>query len=173
MNKLKGLQIYLAGSIDKCPNLGMVWREKITPILKGFGLIVNNPMDKNKVSANDLKKRAERILWKKNGNYKKLSKWMKGIRKKDLELVDRSDLFLIYLDLDIFTCGSFNELFRAVKQNKQIFIVCKQGKQHIPDWLFGMIDHQFMYENFESMFDYLSLVDKGSLTHDRWLFMDR
>ena len=46
MNRLKGMRTYLAGAMDRVPDGGAGWRDKITPLLKKMGVVVLNPCDK-------------------------------------------------------------------------------------------------------------------------------
>ena len=46
MNRLKGMRTYLAGAMDRVPDGGTGWRDKITPLLERMGVIVLNPCDK-------------------------------------------------------------------------------------------------------------------------------
>ena len=46
MNRLKGMRTYLAGAMDRGPDGGAGWRDKIKPLLERMGVIVLNPCDK-------------------------------------------------------------------------------------------------------------------------------
>ena len=46
INRLKGMRTYLAGAMDRVPDGGVVWRDKITPLLESKGVVVLNPCDK-------------------------------------------------------------------------------------------------------------------------------
>ena len=48
MNRLKRQRVYLAGAMDRVPDRGATWRENITPFLKDLGLVVFNPIKKQK-----------------------------------------------------------------------------------------------------------------------------
>ena len=38
MSKLKGMRTYLAGAMDRVPDGGTGWRNRITPMLKSLGV---------------------------------------------------------------------------------------------------------------------------------------
>ena len=44
--KLNGMRTYLAGAMDRVPDGGVGWRNRISPILKSIGVTVLNPCDK-------------------------------------------------------------------------------------------------------------------------------
>ena len=102
MNRLKNQRAYLAGAIDRCPNLGIAWRESITPFLKEKGVTVLNPMKKSINLGNETgESRDHRLKLKESENYDQLSVMMKEIRNIDLRMVDISDFLIVNIDLDI------------------------------------------------------------------------
>ena len=40
------MRTYLAGAMDRVPDGGAGWRDKITPLLERMGVVVLNPCDK-------------------------------------------------------------------------------------------------------------------------------
>ncbi len=46
MNRLDGMRTYLAGAMDRVPDGGVGWRNRITPMLKSLGVTVFDPCDK-------------------------------------------------------------------------------------------------------------------------------
>jgi nucleoside 2-deoxyribosyltransferase len=139
---------YLAGPIDRCPDLGITWRKKISKFLNKINIKVNDPLLKlTELGREDLESRDKRKTYKEKKDYKSLSKIMKEIRKEDLNLVKKSDIIIANIDLNIYSCGTLEEIFLAKKLNKKIFIHVKQGKINTPDWLFGVVDHKFIFSN--------------------------
>lgn len=147
---------YLAGPIDRCPNLGVSWRKDLSKILMGLNLVVNDPLLKSTKQGNeDIESRKLRNYCKKKKDYNLLSKIMKEIRNEDLKLVKKSDMIIANIDTEIYTCGTLEELFLAKKLGKKIFIRVKQGKINTPDWLFGVLDHNFIFSNWVDLVEFV------------------
>ena len=177
MGRLKGSCCYLSGSIDASPDLGSSWRDKITPLLNDYGVQVYNPLKKPLAMPCETEFRGERVCWKQEGRYEKLATYMKYIRHIDLRLCDRSDFCVAYLDNTIQACGTWEEVFTINRQYKPCLVVCKQGKQAIPDWLFGVLPVQFLMGSFDELFEYLDYVDKAEgedfTDLGRWVFLEQ
>lgn len=173
MGNLKGNQVYLVGPIDRAPDSGAGWRNQIKPLLiERFGLKVFDPLNKPLKSfvEGDLNTKL-RHEWKNKKKYKKLSHTMKAIRATDLRCCDLSHFIIAYLDIDIYSCGTFEEIFLANRQKKPVLIWCKQGKKAIPDWLFGTLPHQMMFGSMKKLIKYLDKIDtsKEERIMNRWL----
>jgi nucleoside 2-deoxyribosyltransferase len=161
---------YLAGPIDRCPDLGMTWRKKISKFLEKVNIKVNDPLLKStQKGKEDLESRKKRLLCKERKDYNSLKKIMEEIRKEDLKLVKNSNMLIANIDLDIYSCGTLEEIFLAKKLNKKIFIHVKQGKINTPDWLFGVIDHKFIFSNWNELLEFIenNEVKKSHLTKSK------
>src|SRR4051812_40747433 len=123
LNRLKGSVTYLAGAIDLCPNHGTTWRKNITPLLTQLGVTVYNPLEKpiNIGLENDDNRSTRKIL-KDQGKFKEFAQIMKIIRHADLRMIDKSDFLIAYLDLNIFACGTIEEISWCNKTKKPILI---------------------------------------------------
>lgn len=147
---------YLAGPIDRCPNFGINWRKDLSKILVNLDLSVNDPLLKSTEKGNeDIESRKLRNHCKKTKDYNLLSKIMKEIRNEDLKLVKKSDIVIANIDTKIYTCGTLEELFLAKRLGKKIFIRVKQGKINTPDWLFGVLDHNFIFSNWVDLVEFI------------------
>lgn len=173
MNNLKKQRCYLAGAIDRVHDRGNSWRDDITPFLLGLGVIVLNPLkkptyfgDEDEITA------AYKRQLKQAKKYDELSKVMKTIRSVDLRMVDISDFLIVNLDLDTHPCGTLEEIFWANRQKKPILIRMTQGKHNAPDWLFGTIPHEFIFDTWQDIGNYLLQVDNMNIQQhiDRWCF---
>lgn len=174
-NRLWGSIVYLSGSIDACPNGGAPWRNQITPLLNKMGIIVLDPLKKPiDIGLESTDFREERAIWKKNGEFDKLSEVMKKVRNSDLRFVDISGFTIVCLDLSIPVCGTMEEIFLFNRQKKPIVIWCPQGKKCIPDWMFGVINHNFFFNSMQEVLEYLDYVNKSEKpeTLGRWLVID-
>jgi nucleoside 2-deoxyribosyltransferase len=175
MNRLKNQRVYLAGAIDRCPNLGVAWRESITPFLKEKGVTVLNPMKKSiSLGSETGESRITRSQLKESENYDQLSISMKEIRNIDLRMVDISDFLVVNIDLDIHSCGTYEEIFMANRSKKPIIIHMEQGKAKAPDWLFGTLPHSMFFSTWDDVKKYLTYIDSEELidTKNRWRFFN-
>lgn len=174
-NRLKGMTTYLCGSIDRAPDSGMTWRDNITPFLQEMGVVVFNPLKKPiDLGQEDLASRQERKQHKREGNFKRVAEMVKPIRTADLRMVDLSHFIIVHLNLNESPTGTYEELFWANRMKRPIILHCEQGKNNVPDWLFGCFPHEMMFSTWDEVRDYITKVDSGEddRTFDRWMFFD-
>lgn len=176
ISRILGQRTYLVGPIDRCKLDGRHWRQAITPELLDRGIVVFDPLDKPCDDApEDPESRAQRRLWKSDGDYDRFSNWMKKIVAIDMRLVNTCDFVIAFLDLDVYSCGTFDEIVRADDQKKPVLIWCKQGKEAVPDWLFGKLPHALFFDSMDEVLDYLDRVafdDEPPPHLNRWIFFD-
>ena len=173
MNRLLKQRVYLAGPMDRCPNNGQTWRSQLTPILTNMGVTVLNPISKPiNIAKEDEDTRKYKQKLKELKNYDTLSSVMKEIRNVDLRMVDISDFLIVNLDLDIYPCGTMEEIFLANRQKKPIIMRIAQGKSYTPDWLFGTIPHQMIFSEWFEVIEYLKHIDTSDSfdSYNRWYF---
>ncbi len=174
-NRLKGTICYLCGPMDRVVDGGIGWRKKITPILKDIGVGVLDPSDKPTTFAQEDHDFRNKInLQKVEQQFDKVKKTMRDIAAVDLRMVDIAHFLVMYMDMDVHMCGSYHEAFTAIQQKKPLLIVCKQGKSHMPNWMFGVMPHQHMFNNWDDMLDYVNDVNLGYAKehYNRWRFFD-
>lgn len=172
-NKLRNQRCYLAGAIDRVPDRGSQWRDSISPILESLGIQVFNPLKKpSNIGAEDNTIAEYKKRLKNTKNYDQLSVIMKTIRSIDLRMVDISDFLIVNLDIDTHPCGTLEEIFWANRQKKPILIRVVQGKSSAPDWLFGTIPHEFIFDSWGELISYLVDIDTNKITdpYKRWVF---
>lgn len=175
MNKLKDLRVYLSGPMDYAPDGGKMWREKISPILKNKGVVVLDPCNKPlKDYPPEIYVKQQVDKLKEEEKFDEVANY-RFVRNTDLRLVDISDFLIAYIDLDIFTTGTWDEIFTGNSQKKAILVVCKQGKKKAPNWLFWTIPHQHIFSSFEELLEYLEGIDDGTILDNtkRWVFFDK
>ena len=99
---------------------------------------------------------------------------MKPICAVDLRMVDIAHFLVMDLDVDVHMCGSYHEAFMAVFQKKPVLIKCEQGKNSLPNWLFGVIPHELIFSTWADLLAYLREIDSSeTVDHlDRWRFFD-
>jgi hypothetical protein len=171
--RLNNSTAYLVGAMDYANDHGAGWRKELTPWLENLGVEVLNPCEKPfDVGKEDYDSRIKRDIAKKNGDYETLSKVMKEIRIYDLNMVDASTFIIFYLDYDIRTTGSYEEIFWANRMMRPVIIVCKQGKEAISDWLFGTFKHHEMFGSMEEAKEYLMKINDpaNEIDKKRWKF---
>lgn len=175
MERLKGSRVYLCGPIDNAADYGQGWRNNLKPFLKKLGIVCIDPCDK---PIDDQYKEGPEFIklrktFKRIGDWAALQKMMKKVRVFDLRCVDIVDFLIVYLDLDLTICGTWEELFWANRQKKPVLIMCKQGVQNIPDWLFGTLPYQHFFNDWLSLQEYINMVNSSELEPDhykRWTF---
>jgi hypothetical protein len=159
--------------MDRAIDGGIGWRRNIVPWLHDRGVIVFDPTNKpiDEVPENE-DERSERQTWKKTGQWDKLSKFVRSFRTVDLRMVDVVDFLIVVIDLDVYACGTMEELFWANRMKKPVLIWCVQGKEHAPDWLFGTIPHEHIFGSQEELLEYLDHIDTARRvkTFRRWFF---
>lgn len=177
MNKLKNHTAFLSGAIDRCPNYGRIWREEITKFLHSMEIGVLNPLDKpiTNIKYDEDENFVEKLnSLKLNEDFTSVSKLVKNIVRADLSLVDRSDFVILHINTNIFMCGSFTETSHAVLQRKPVIVHCEQGKKNIPNWLFGLCNHELFFSNWDELKEYIKMVAYNDIDDmcGKWKFID-
>lgn len=173
INNLNGMRTYLVGPMDRVPDGGILWRDKITPILESMNITVLNPCKKQvKNIKEDYNTRAKIEQYKQNEEYDKIKENYGSIRNIDLRCVDISDFIIAHVDINVHMCGSYEEIVTANRQKKPVLIWCEQGKKNVPNWLFFMLPHQTIFSSMEEIITYLKYIDtlKCIDNLNRWLF---
>jgi nucleoside 2-deoxyribosyltransferase len=173
--RLKNLRVYLAGAMDRVADRGTGWRDSITPFLHSLEIVVFNPISKpTDVGLEDSDTHQIKTKLKSMARYDELTAMMKTIRSVDLRLVDISDFLIVNLDLTVHPCGTYEEMTWANRQKKPIIVHMVQGKNHAPDWLFGMIPHQMIFSSWDEIKSYLNHINTSENieTHKRWYFFN-
>lgn len=173
-HNLWGMRCYLSGAMDRVPDAGKQWRDRITPFLEHLGVIVLNPCSKPIAMDPEMENREVRKKLKDDGDYDKLSEFMKKIRTVDLRLTDMADFLVVNIDMDVHICGTYEELGWANRMKKPILIRCAQGKKNVADWLFGMVPQKHIFGTWKDLKLYLHNVHSGVDAEEmkRWIFFD-
>lgn len=176
MGKLKGSLCYLAGPIDYAEDLGVGWRQYITPKLRALGMYVLDPTNKptaEKKLYENAENHAQRKAWKEAGEFEILHKTGKPVRSFDLRCTDKADCIVVYLDASIQMTGTLEELFTSNKDKKPVLVFCKQGRKAIADWIYWTIPPKYIFETIDDVLDYIKKIDSGAETdNSRWHFFD-
>ena len=163
MGNLSHWKFYEVGPIDRDSD-PCSWRDKVTEFLLSYGAKVLDPTKKaSSIGLEDQDSREIRKQYKENGEYDKLAQIMKKVISYDLRCVDESCI-ICRLDENIHTCGTYHELAMAELQRKPILVFSTSGKKTIPDWLFGFLELEHIFEDMEDMFSYLRKLDADLAT---------
>ena len=177
VSRLRGTRVYLVGAMDRVPDSGAGWRQRITPFLEGKGITVLNPCEKPiDVGVEDDEARDKIEKYKQEGEFSRIRSEFGVIRTVDLRCVDISDFIVASIDLDVHACGTYEEIAVANSQKKPVLVWCQQGKAAAPNWLFFMLPHQHIFDSMENLMGYLAYVHKhkGEVDHyKRWFFFNK
>lgn len=174
MNRLKNHTCYLVGSIDKAADFGKGWRQELKPFLKSLGILSIDPTNSVFCGEDDS------VAAQKINRYKSEKDWGsatlvgKEIVQRDLRAVDLSSFVIAYIDTDIFMCGATIEIAHAAMQRKPVVVCCKQGKEAVPNFLWGLLKHEMFFDNWDQVKNYIIEADSGDNFNDlqRWKFLD-
>ena len=179
MNRLFLNRTYLIGPMDRVPDLGVEWRQDITPFLQSMGVLVLDPTDKklidddNSLETPEAREECRRLL--ENEEYDKVAE-RSPIRETDLRYVDVSDFLICNLDLDKYPCGTWEESFISNTQKKPLIIRCPQGKKNMPQWMFYTYKraHRMWFNEWSEVKEYLRHINEDSEIDklERWKFID-
>lgn len=120
------------------------------------------------------------ITWrrglKSKGDYDELSKMMRKISNIDLRGVDDCGALIVNIDLDSRPCGTLHEIVLSNSQKKPCIIRCEQGKEQIPDWLYGRLPHALFFSTWGEVYNYLTHINTAPDSDiddlNRWIFFD-
>ena len=144
------------------------WRVAPKQILtEQFGIAVFDPFDDPKQQwVPDINKARE------NKDHEKIVSIAKSFVRKDLALVDRSDFLVAYLPYKVPTTGTHHEIINSNNAKKPTLLVTNCNDiGYIPLWYFGFIPTEFMFPNWEALYEYLESVKNGEQRdNNRWSF---
>jgi len=174
-NLLKGQCTYLAGPMDRIEDGGIVWRQELTPKLRAMGLGVLDPCDKPCAFGEEGPEFRDKInRLKIQGDFETAKALMRDISAIDLRMIDIAHFVIVYMNIDVHMCGTYHEAFTAVQQKKPILVMCEQGRENVPNWMFGVMPYQHMFDSWDDLLAYLDRVNSGEETrhYNRWRFFD-
>ena len=165
MNYLKGKNVYLSGDIEF--DSGANWRDEPKKTLfERFGLSVFDPHADPKNQWTE-----ELTASRQNKDYERMASIARCFVRKDLCMVDRCDLLIAYMPYKVPTTGTTEEVIRSNDSKKPTFIICPQGKENVPAWFYGYMDHSNFFGSWDEFYDHLQEVDNGKHIHNnRWHF---
>lgn len=176
MNRLKKHIFYLGGPIDNSPDYGMDWRIDITEFLHHLDMGVFDPLNKATGTIDEGDDFVNYVRGLKNeGKYEEVEHLMRETVRADLGMLDRSSAMILNIDTDIHMCGSYGEQSQACMRRLPVIIHCKQGKNKVPNWLWGICDHKTMFSTWQEVKDYIKYVafdPNPDTLNGKWKFID-
>lgn len=176
MGKLNNAVLYLSGSMEADPQLGVGWRREFINLLKekNLNIITIDPTNKPK-SINNVNAEEEATYVNKLRNEEKweeLTKYVKKFTRADLRFCDLSDALILYVDTSIFMCGSIHEAVLCQIQKKPRFAIVKGGLKAMPSWLFGIFDYRCVFDSVEKCVEHLAGINAGTIKmDDKWVLI--
>ena len=162
--------------MDRAHDAGVIWRRDIREALGDLTVHWLDPTRKPiDVGVEDDMSRLMRRKHKEAGDYEFVTSEMRPIRGVDLRMVDFSDFLVVYLDMPTHSCGTYEELFWANRMKRPVFLMCEQGKESIPDWLFATLPHEYFHSTWASLYAHVRRVAQDPSFVDpyrRWYFFD-
>ena len=174
-NNLRGMRTYLVGAMDRVPDGGVQWRDRVTKPLHDMNVKVINPCDKPVYSVKENDKTRDIIEeYKRTGQFDRLKNEFGVIRNADLRCVDISDFIIAQIDIDVHACGTYEEIVTANRQKKPVLVNCVQGKAKAPNWLFFMLPHTHIFSSMDELVEYLGVIDADHEPYrlKRWFFFE-
>lgn len=175
MGRLRGTTVYLSGPMDRVEDGGVGWREDLSPFLWDMGIGVFDPCKKPIVGVKEDDNTRDQIYdAKANGNLDLARELMRPISNADLRMVDVAHFIIVYLDLDVHMAGTYHELSLSIMQKKPTLIMCKQGRNKIPNWWFGVVPPELFFNSWDEVKSYVNHIDLDDEIDDlnRWWFFD-
>ncbi len=176
-NKLRNLRAYIAGPIEYIDtsqdHKQNSFKDMIRIFLESKGVQV---LDPKRIGFQGISEISNRQALFAEKDYTEVRRQMKLIVRKDLRCVDISDFIIVYLPKDVRTTGSIHEIVEADRQKKPVLLLCPEGIEHIPAWLWGIIPLNYMFDSIQYLQDYLNMIDhddniSDDKTDDRWQFI--
>jgi hypothetical protein len=90
-------------------------------------------------------------------------------------MLDRSDFVMVYIDMDAKPFGTIWELKTALDQRKPTLVMVEGGKNNVSNWIFGVMNHNWIFGSWEGLLSYLHGIDGNTIDADltRWVFFEQ
>lgn len=160
MSPKKSPKVYLAGSIQDSRDLGVGWRDKVTPKLEAIGITVLDPTksEANLGTGDGTISGTQDCLngWLASGNIELFREHMRKVREDDLRMVHDSDFLIVYLDFNRKIGGTIVEIHEAFINKIPIYAVCYDPKKDWNHWLLSTIlDGGELFDSWGALLDSL------------------
>jgi hypothetical protein len=167
LSVLQDKRCYLSGPIEN-DNVAFNWRiDPKNVLINEFHIDLFDPFEDPKQQWVHQLKDARQ-----SRDFDAISKMAKNFVRKDLTMVDRCDFLIAYLPHRVYTTGTHHEIISSNSSKKPTLIVCDGDKINVPAWYYGFIDHNFMFDNWDQLYNFLRDVNDGKyIDNDRFWFM--
>lgn len=161
---LKNVKAYISGPIEHGSETN--WRtEPKNQLRTRFGLDVFDPFEDPKQQWVPALSKA-----REEKDYDSMIKIAKRFVRKDLSVVQESRILIAYLPFKVPTVGTVHEIINSNSDKRPTLLVTDQNDiGYLPLWYFGFIKKEFMFPNWDALYEYLAEVDRGEhRDNDRW-----
>lgn len=143
---------YLAGAMERAPDRGRAWRERLLPVLKELDHVWFNPCEEELVVSTE-EERARFREWKAAG-HERFVPLMQRIIDYDLAALERSDYVVCYWDEHAQRSGGTpSEVTLARVWGKPVYLVRALERAEISSWVQGCATAAF--GTLDELCDYL------------------
>lgn len=171
-NILKNAVFYLSGPMEKAKDHGRGWRENLIEKTKHLNIKLIDPTNKPSRDKRYHEEKSVLNQLKDNEMWDELTTFVKGFRRVDLRYTDLADAIIVYIDTNLYTVGTWDEVFTAERQRKPILAIVKGGKKSMPAWLFAVIDYHNIFESVDELVIHLEKLDSGQIPLDKkWVLI--
>jgi len=155
---------------------GSNWRAETTQKLEEFGVSVMDPYHQPFLHKVEETPETHDILRQKmkDGDFEEVAAHMKQVRNLDLSMVDRADFLICYINPEIPTFGTVEELSIACQIKRPVFVAVEGGKAKTPFWVMGMLPHNYIYDSVDEIIQKLGQIHREEIPIDscRWRLFD-
>ena len=146
------LTAYLAGAMERAPDRGRAWRERLLPVLEEIGHRWFNPCEEELTVVTD-EERASFRDWKASG-HENFVPMMRRIIDHDLAALESSDYVICYWDEHARGSGGTpSEVTLARVWEKPVYLVMAIDRVEVSSWVQGCATRTF--ESLESLSTFL------------------
>lgn len=145
---------YLAGAMERAPDRGRAWRERLLPVLGELGHACFNPCEEELLVAT-AEERASFSEWKASG-HRRFAPLMRRIIDHDLAALQESDYVVCYWDEHAQRSGGTpSEVTLARVWGKPVYLVRAIDRVELSAWVQGCAS--VIFDSLEDLFAYLRL----------------
>ena len=172
MGYLKKKRVYLTGSISDAKDAGIGWRKIITPRLKQFGLIVDDPTKKtasnNRGEVGKDKEYFAKLI--KQRKFEKVKDAFWPIVRQDLRSVDLADFIIWHWNPEERLLGTIHELVigHAIEKKPVLLHVDDHLVEKINPWGLVFVKKGCLFTDWSKMYKYLEDINKGKFNTSYW-----
>lgn len=165
---------YLSGPIDNAKDLGAGWRKEFIYKSVHLNMQVIDPCNKPSSCVHEIIGETRTVSsMRKEERWAEMQSFVKQFRREDLRFTDVSDFLVVYIDPEIPSWGTPDELYTAERQSKPCLCIIKGGIKNLPTWLFGVFRLNEIFDSVDHCIDHLNKIDSGEIEMDRRWVMFR